>query len=576
LSRAAEADLQLAVLSWPRTRIFAWVCIAAFCGVAAALSIALQGFEFGIDNNVFHIPIVLRWYDLPQFAGDPLIQSLRHYATPVYPFLSLFADAENIRSIFFLAFFLTRALTVFALFQVMRACGLKQPWLTVATVTAVFISAFYGQSSIGRDELLVDIFTHTALAQAVALLGIASLIRGELGWAALAMGIAFDLNAMVGAWMIAPLVLTCMGRLRLPHGPTAAFRTLCIFTLTAAPVVIWIAATQGNVVPNFDYRAFLAGYYPYHFFIGWADWPHRVEFALQLACALIATLLLLRNRPNAALVLSGLILVFCLGVLVGQLSHARFLLNLHLLRVDGMILWLAVPVIVTVGFNALIAASGLPVLGGAAAIAGLIANDWRIALAGLLWLAAARYWPQPPHMQWSSRPRIRPQRLVACGALFIYAAANFATYATQPMMPGRNDVPSDQQLAGDQPTAPQWRQVTDWARADTAPNALFLVPPKMDFVSAAQRRSWTGWKEGAAAMWEPGIYANWRARTDAVAELHGTDAVLAYACVNHIDYVVFDRRPGRALPGIMHQPVFANRWFAVVAIPACPQRVSRR
>ncbi|HEY4076675.1 MAG TPA: DUF6798 domain-containing protein [Rhizomicrobium sp.] len=557
--------------------MFAWLGMAAFCSAAATLSIALQGFEFGIDNNAFHIPIVLRWYDLPQFASDPLIQSLRHYATPVYPFLSLFADTENIRAIFFLAFFLTRALTIFALFQLMRACGLKQPWLTVATVTTVFISAIYGQSSIGRDELFVDIFTHTALAQAVALLGIASLIRGKLLWAALAMGIAFDLNAIVGAWTAVPLALACMGRLvsKSPHDPTTAVKTTGVFTLVAAPVVIWIVATQGNAIPNFDYRAFLVEYYPYHFFIGWADWPHRIEFALQLACGAIGILLLPRNRAGAALVLSGLALVFCLGVLVGQLSHAHFLLNLHLLRVDGMILWLAVCVIVTVGFNALAAPPGLPALGGAAAISGLIANDWRIVLAGLLWLAATRYWSQPPHMQWSSLPRIRPSRLVASGALFIYAAANYATYAPQAAPPGRDDVPSDQQLAGDQPAAPQWRQVTEWARAETAPNALFLVPPKMDFIAAAQRRSWTGWKEGAAAMWEPGIYVGWHARTNAVAALHNTGAMLAYACANRIDYVVFDRRPGRALPGITRQPVFENRWFAVVAASACPQHVSR-
>src|ERR1700744_5896448 len=98
------------------------------CAVLAAVSAQLQGFEFGIDNNVFHIPIVLHWYDLPQFSNDVVMQSLRRYATPVFPILGLFADDTNIAAIFHMAFLLTRGLAIFALFQVMRSCGLLNPY----------------------------------------------------------------------------------------------------------------------------------------------------------------------------------------------------------------------------------------------------------------------------------------------------------------------------------------------------------------------------------------------------------------------------------------------------------------
>lgn len=143
------------------------------------------------------------------------------------------------------------------------------------------------------------------------------------------------------------------------------------------------------------------------------------------------------------------------------------------------------------------------------------------------------------------------------------------------MPPARDKTPSDQQLAGDQPTAPQWQEVTEWARTQTATSALFLIPSKLDFTAAAQRRSWTGWKEGAASMWEPGLYADWRARMDAVTALHSSDAMLSYACSQHIDYIVSDKRPGRALPGATHQPAFENRWFAVIPVSDCA-RHSRR
>jgi hypothetical protein len=556
----------------------AWIAAlsspALFCIPAGMLSVWLQGFEFGTQNNVFHIPIVLRWYDLPQFAGDPFIQSLRNYATPVYPFLSLLADPANIRMIFFGALLLARIVTFFALYQVMRACGLRNPWLVAAVTAAVFVSAIYGETVISRDELLVDFFTHTALAQAITLLGIACLIRGEPVRAALAAGLAFDLNAMVGIWTIAPIGLVCLaGQLSAPRTRAiAVLRAALAFALTAFPVMLWILTLDKFPAPDFDFRAYLADYYPYHFFIGWARWPQRIAFLLQLLSGLTAAALLARNRGNAALALLGFALVFAAGVVVGQISHSRFLLTLHLMRADGMMLWLAVALVMSTAFTAISGPRIVPALAGIAAIAGLIANDWRVTLAGMLLLAMAETTPTMPVR--ISPARLRPGWAIAAMALLVFActALRYGNYAAQAAAPLPGAVPSDEQLAGARPRAPQWLQLTQWAQNATAPDALFLVLPKLDFVSAAQRRSWVGWKEGAAVMWAPWIYATWRTRSRDVAALHSADVALAYACAHHIAYVIFDKRPHKMLTGMrgLHRPVFANRWFTAVPAPPCP------
>jgi hypothetical protein len=545
---------------------------ALFCGALAALSAQLQGFEFGIDNNVFHIPIVLHWYDLPQFSGDAVMQSLRRYATPVFPFMGLFANDANIGAIFQAAFLLTRALTIFALLRIMRSCGLRNSWLTAATVAAIFVSALYGESVIGRDELLVDIFTHTTLAQALALLGIAGLIHGRLVAAAVATGLAFDCNAMVGLWSLAPLALVCAVRLvaapRLHAGEI--LRTVLAFCVTALPIAIWIAASQHFGMVDFDYRAYLRDYYPYHFFVGWAGWPQRIAFALQLASGFIAAFLLPRNRGNAALVLLGLALVFAAGIVVGQTSHSRFLLNLHLLRADGMATWVAIALVLAASFAALASARGLPTLGGIAAVAGLIAGDWRIVFLGLLLLAALSLAAGRAILQSMPLPRQNPALLTIALATFALSAMTQGAYSGRPSLPDPGAVPSDQQLAGAWPRAPEWRQVTDWARTATTPGSLFIVPPKLDFV-AARHRNWVGWKEGAAAMWAPDIHAVWSTRTAQVAALRSAPDLLAYACGHGIDYAVFDKRPRRALPGTgaLGRAIFSNRWFAVVAVPDC-------
>ncbi|MDB5445859.1 MAG: hypothetical protein JWQ97_1176, partial [Phenylobacterium sp.] len=313
----------------------------AACGVLALVSVALQGFQFGVDNNLFHIPIVLRWYDLPQFADDAFVQSLRRYATPVFPALSLVATEHDIRTVFLVCHLLTRAISFYALLQLLRSFGLGAGQAAGALVALALSSALYGLSAVGKDELFTSIFTHTALAQAIALLAIAWLIRGEMIKAALAAAVAFDINVMVGAWTLAPIALVCLPQLIAApraQAPRLA-RAALVFALVAAPVVAWVITTQTAAPVRFDYHAYLADYFPYHFFIGWARWPERLTLALQVLAGLGAAVLLPRNRAAAALALLGLVLLFLAGVVVDQVSSSRLVLNLHLLRADGMMLW---------------------------------------------------------------------------------------------------------------------------------------------------------------------------------------------------------------------------------------------
>ncbi|HEX4272712.1 MAG TPA: hypothetical protein VHZ32_15060 [Rhizomicrobium sp.] len=547
------------------------------CAVLAAVSAQLQGFEFGIDNNVFHIPIVLHWYDLPQFSNDVVMQSLRRYATPVFPILGLFANDTNIAAVFHAAFLLTRGLAIFALFQVMRSCGLRNLYLAAATVSAIFVSALYGESIIGRDELLVDIFTHTALAQAIALLGVAGLIRGRLIAAAIAGGLTFDLNAMVGLWYLAPFTLVCASQLATAPRTSARriVRAVMAFSLVAFPVAIWIALSQNLGAPDFDYRAYLRDYYPYHFFIGWAEWSQRIVLALQVASGFTAASLLPRNRGNAVLVLLALMLLFLAGITIGQISHSRALLNLHLLRVDGMLTWTIVPLVLTASFAALANMRILPAMGAIATIGGLIAGDWYIVLGGLLLLAAVRFLPIPTLPMPLLAERQRPALLAIAAMVLALVATTRGAYSARPAKPSSMMVPSDQQLAGAWPRSPEWRQVTDWARDATAADALFIIPLKLDFV-AARRRDWVDWKEGAAAMWAPDIYAVWHTRTVDLAALHSAPAILAYACQHGIDYAVFDLRPGHALAGTgnLTRPIFVNRWFAAFPVRDCRRPAS--
>ena len=52
--------------------------------IAAALSLLHKGFVFGVENNLFHLPIVAGLYDEPQFHDDAFIQSLRYFSSGIW------------------------------------------------------------------------------------------------------------------------------------------------------------------------------------------------------------------------------------------------------------------------------------------------------------------------------------------------------------------------------------------------------------------------------------------------------------------------------------------------------------
>src|SRR5271166_636270 len=67
----------------------AWYQLLLVAAIGTGLSVVVQGFFFGKINNVYHIPIVLKLFDSPQFANDPFYQSLRNFTSLVWPGLSL-------------------------------------------------------------------------------------------------------------------------------------------------------------------------------------------------------------------------------------------------------------------------------------------------------------------------------------------------------------------------------------------------------------------------------------------------------------------------------------------------------
>lgn len=111
-----------------------------------------------------------------------------------------------------------------------------------------------------------------------------------------------------------------------------------------------------------------------------------------------------------------------------------------------------------------------------------------------------------------------------------------------------------------------WLEIQWWARNNTPPDTVFMVPLDMaGFSIQARRPVWVDWKSGAAVMWEPAFYWVWRPRIEAQRMLQDVAAKVAYARANGIGFVIVRRAEAERST---LRPVFANSQFSVFAAGA--------
>ena len=536
--------------------------------LATLVSIAVQGFAYGVSNNVFHIPLILHDYAQPGFAHDAFAQTLPRYVSPVFPALSLIATRDNLPTVFLLVHAIGRWATLWAMLRILTLLGTSGPRLLFAAAVLVLAPGLMGITELGRQELLPGYFTHTALAQAALLWSIVHVLQGRFAAACVLAAIAFDINAFVGIWAIGPL-LAALPVSRPPRRTVIV--GVVVGAVIAAPVAIWIAVVAASDRTTFDYVAFLRAYYPNHFFI---DAASKASI-LQLAAALVSGALAARLLGVRLLLWAGagLATVFVAGILVGATATSPLLLNLHLLRVDGPLILLAACATLAVAVQA----AGRDPFRTACAIGiagALLIALWPAVLVALVLLQLPANLRDrlaaPIRPTWDRLTR-RPTRILATAAVLL-AAWGTLVVALKHRPPNSRST-EDRYFIGQSPAFPEWWDTKLWARDHTLPAAVFLVPEMLQgFEQDALRPAWVDWKTGAAAMWAPSFHATWSARMDAVTALATPESRIRYACAQHLDYAVLDDRghPGSGTPVAGVAPAFRNRAFSIYPTRDCP------
>jgi|GEM_PF-5955277 len=318
--------------------------------VAALASVALEGFDYGVGNNVYHIPITLDYAHSAEGPSDIFHQSLARFVSGFWPALSLFVTETNIFGVFFALHIIVRFFTVFMIWKI---AGLFSNNSLISALFACFYFFFYvnyHRSPVGGSELLVNYLTHSQVVIPFVLCSWFFLIKRQFFVSSAILGLTFNINAFAAIWGAAAVGIATLIILKNEGTKkiiTATGMMIGIFLLVATPTIVWILKTLTADVryEPFSFGQFLREeYFPFHTFIDvqWEDTALMVLVIVTTFLTLKHTSLNWPEDKRALLfsTLSAYSVIFAFGMILPYVTDSRLLLNLYPLRMDSYIIFL--------------------------------------------------------------------------------------------------------------------------------------------------------------------------------------------------------------------------------------------
>jgi hypothetical protein len=320
---------------------------ALFLFIATLASVAFQGFNFPTNNNVFHVPIILDYALSSEGPNDIFHRSLDRYVSGFWPFLSLFANEDNIFVLFLGFHIAVRFLTVFLIWRIAILLGGNSSVSILFVCFIMFFKTFLSFSPVGKNEILIHYLTHSQVVIPLILGSWWLLLERRFLVATAIVGFAFNINALVAIWasLVSGIVMIiCMHREEPKRIILMAVMMIGIFLLTAAPTIIWILKSLTEIVPYepFSYWEYLRAYYPNHSFVD-VQWHSFATMGLAILTIFVSLNRIgsMWSRDKRELLMSLLFAYTCIflcGAILPYLTDSRLLLNLFPLRMDAYII----------------------------------------------------------------------------------------------------------------------------------------------------------------------------------------------------------------------------------------------
>ncbi len=326
--------------------------IPALLLMASAFSISLMGFEFPYGNNSIHVPIVLDYAGSDEGPHDAYHTSLKNYYSGFWILLSLFVNEDNIYQTFLAFHVLARFLNLSVLYLIVRNVIPNGDRVTAALGVSCLplFGLALGVTPIGFHGIFGSALSHSAFATTFLLLSWLLALRQQWIVAAMAMGVAFNLNAFVGFWG-ALVIGSAMLWQEHKHFSLATTQQAAVmavgFSVVALPTVYWIGASlidAPDEVVTYDFREFVLAHFPEHNFVH-VQYHNLIKIILMVAGIVFLLTSMWRSLANSqrdtlAAFLVAMIAIFIFGCILPYVTDSRLLLLLYPLRIDGFLTFL--------------------------------------------------------------------------------------------------------------------------------------------------------------------------------------------------------------------------------------------
>jgi hypothetical protein len=602
------------------------VTLIALALLGVYVNIVAFGFEYGKGNHDFALAMV-NWLKNPSlYPDDPITEGFARFPTffwPVVAYASTWADTQLV---LFVAFIFTKVLFFWALTRLVA--GAVQDYRLIACIVcAVALSPVLNSGTpLSDSDVLNSVQTHTSLAIAILLWVGCFLVEGRWANAALLLGCATYINGLFVIFVL--FAFTGFVLLDWKQHKREILFALLLLGVVVLPCIALSRGAFPSSIPE-DYVKVILMRYPFHFTLRShsADqlWHGLAQMFVPACMILFAGRLGLSRYRRLEWLLGFFVLPFLLGVLVGEVFPLPTLIRLHLLRSESFLLMYSMILVPIYGARILLSSEirspvttwlvgvpaalwafdgfALPVL----LLTGIVlaldpnahfervcrhgAQSWMARTAAVV-LILAGFIIEVRRVGGLSSPGLIAALVAVAGAFCAYGT-NLATghvrqskfavtaCALVIVVATIGSIPSSARLWNPVvvpgPSEAAWREVQQWAKANTPKDTKFLTPPvPSGFRVFSERVSWVEWKDGNISFNFPPYADEWLRRMSAIGihppmrsaqsmqndyKEQSWDHLLGVARQEKINYIV----QFKTIPyGIA--PVFANERFAVYRV----------
>lgn len=536
------------------------VLLAIAAAIATALLVLSTGFRFGVSNNIYHIPLVLDYANLPQFAHDQFYQDLRWIVSLVWPLERLFATETNLHTLFFASYIVALGVLFFALLWIVARFVALGP--VGATLAAVLLGLTYldsGYALLSGENIVGGYFTETQVATALVVVSLALALDRRLIGAIAVLGLAFDAQVEIALWGVAGLAGASVALARDDERIGRAWLIGGMIALVlAAPAAVWWQREIANTgtFPD-DYQAYLGLVEPNQWLVWTVPLKKWLLFISAVVLGLSAfTVLGPVSRPACGAFL-GFFAVFAIGCVLPFVSSNQWLLNLRPMAADGFLQLLATAAAIAVVLGDVLTGRGIVrVVLSIVIAASLLLSRYLLPIAVVAMLARAAL----THGEMLTiERRIHDPNPIAVGRAALVLVLLLAVVGG--LLRVRQPLPWTEPEAM---RNPGFAAMVDWVRKDTDPRATFLVDGQISglfnqFQMFTRRAVWMDDRRGASAMWDPRFYEFWKERIDKLWAMDAQVQRLAFSCDAGTDFYADHIGPSLNLDAPAVKPFLAFR-----------------